>query len=151
MFEKEIERKLKKEQKEIEKHEKRKRGKQPSYKGYDFRNWLVYPIGVLEVELELAKTRKYKALEFTEQKATEIINKYLVDVCGYDATTGELSFSTSNYNAWEQCACTKDKLWCRKFRHELGRFLRDTYECTGFVKTIEQEFDSEWVIFTRIK
>ena len=55
VFEKEIERKLQKDRKEKAQQAKRKKHKTPSYKGYAFCNWLVYPIGVLSVELELVQ------------------------------------------------------------------------------------------------
>ena len=149
MFEKEIEQKLRKEQKEKERREKRRRHRTPVYKGQPLRNWLVYPLGVISVEMQLAEERKYNALEFTEQKAIEVINKYLVKICEYDKETGELSFCMGWHRPWEYHADRKDKLWCRKFNYELTYYLRDTYECEGFKKSIEDDM-SEWITFTKI-
>jgi hypothetical protein len=150
MFEKEIEHKLKEKQKEQARREKRKKRKTPSYKGYDFRNWLVYPLGVISVELDLAHARKYQALEWSEEKAIEIINKYLVEICDYEEETGELSFSTEWRGPWGHYANRKDKLWCSKFNYELTRFLKEKYECEGFKKSFGEGYDSDWIIFTKI-
>lgn len=150
---KEIERKLNKVRKEKERKERRKKRKlpAPSYKGYNFRNWLVWPLGVISVELSLAQDRKYKALTFTEEKAEEIINKYLVDVCSYDTETGELSFCTGWYMPWAHYAKKRDKLWCKKFNKELNNYLFDKYECPGFTKVTDEDpcaWD-EWCVFTK--
>ena len=150
MFEKEIEQKLKAEQKEKERRERRRRRKNPSYKGYDFRNWFVYPIGVISVELDLAHARKYQALEWSEGKAVEIINKYLVKICDYDEETGELSFSTDWHRPWEWHSTKKDKLWCTKFNYELTNYLAEKYECEGFKKSFGEGYEDDWIIFTKV-
>ena len=101
MFEKEIEQKILAERKAQLKREKQRRRKTPRYKGYSFRNWLVYPLGVISVELDLARARKYQALEWSEEKALEIIEKYFVKICDYEEETKELSFSTDWSRPWE--------------------------------------------------
>ena len=145
MTSKDLELKISKMQKEQKRREKRCKRKQPEYKGYHFRNWLVYPIGVLSVELDLAADRKYQALAWSTTKADEIINKYLIDICNYDEETGELSFSTEWWLPWAAKASKKDKSWCKKFNYELTNYLINTYECNDFKKTVEDE----WIIFTK--
>lgn len=145
MTSKDLELKISKLQKEQKRREKRHKRKQPEYKGHHFRNWLVFPIGVLSVELDLAADRRYQALKWSTTKAEEIINKYLIDICNYDEETGELSFSTDWWLPWAANASKKDKSWCRKFNHELTKYLIDTYECSDFKKTVEDD----WIIFTK--
>ena len=149
MFEKEIEQKLTKIRKESERREKRRRRKKPSYKGHNFRNWLVYPLGVISVELSLAKERKYLAAAWSDEKAIEIINKYLVDICDFEEDTQELSFSTEWHRPWERHSSKKDKLWCSKFNYELTQYLKEKYECEGFKKTIDGYYD-DWIVFTKL-
>lgn len=149
MFEKEIEQKLQKDRKEKARQAKRKKRKVPSYKGYAFRNWLVYPIGVLSVELELAQARKYDALVWSDERAVEIINKYLVKVCNYEEESRELSFSMEWYRPWEWYAKGEDKLWCKKYSHELSQYLKHSYNCEGFKKSLDG-YNKEWIVFTRI-
>lgn len=149
MFEKEIEQKLLAERKKQRQREKRSRRKTPSYKGYDFKNWLVYPLGVIFVELDLAQARKYNALVWSEEKAIEIINKYFVKICDYDEAAKELSFSIEWYRPWETHASKKDRLWCKKFSFELSQYVKDAYEIAGFNKSFGEGYDSEWIIFTK--
>lgn len=148
MFEVEIERKLARIRKEKARRDNQRKRKKPSYKGYDFRNWLVYPIGVIYVEMQLVHDRKYQALEWSCEKADAIINKYLVDICDYDEDTGELSFSTEWHTPWKHHANKKDRLWCTKFGYEITRYLETTYECEGFTKSVDGYYD-EWIIFKK--
>ena len=149
MFEKEIERKILAERKAQLKREKQRRRKTPRYKGYSFRNWLVYPLGVISVELDLARARKYQALEWSEEKALEIIEKYFVKICDYEEETKELSFSTEWNRPWEHHADRKDKLWCRKFNYELTQYIKNVYEPEGFKKSFGDIYEDEWIIFTK--
>lgn len=150
VFEKEIEQKILEKRKAEKKRDRRRRRKRPSYKGYDFRNWLVYPLGVISVELDLAHARKYNALTWSDEKAVEIIEKYLVKICDYEEEAGELSFSTEWHRPWECHASRKDKLWCQKFNYELTRYLKERYECEGFKKSFGDNYDSDWIIFTKL-
>lgn len=145
MFEKELEQKIQKTQKEQLRKEKQRRRKKPCYKGYYFKNWLVYPLGVISVELDLAQAKKYNALEWSDTKAEEIINKYFIEICDYDQEKQELSFSTEWYKPWQAYASKKDELWCKKFNFELTRYVENIYEIDGFVKTIEDD----WIVFTK--
>lgn len=149
MFEKEIEQKLQAKRRAQEKREKRRRRKTPSYKGYAFRNWLVYPLGVISVEMDLAHARKYNALKWTDEKALEVINKYFVKICDYEEETKELSFSTEWHRPWEVHADRKDKLWCKKFSFELTQYVKNLYEIEGFKKSFGEGYDSDWIIFTK--
>ena len=150
MFEKEIEQKLRKKQKEKERRERRRRRKSPMYKGYPLRNWLIYPLGIIWVEKELAEKRRYETLAFTEQKAIEVMNKYLVKICDYDEETNELIFTTGWHYPWEWQASKKDKQWCRKFNYELTNYLKDSYECEGYKKSIEDGYGETYITFTKI-
>lgn len=145
MFEKELKQKIQKKQKELLRMERRRRRKKPCYKGYYFKNWLVYPLGVISVELDLAHAKKYNALEWSDAKAEEIIKKYFIEICDYDPEKQELNFSTVWHQPWQVHAKKKDKLWCKKFNFELTQYIENLYEIEGFTKTIEDD----WVVFTK--
>lgn len=150
MFEKELEQKLQAEHKAQKRLEKRRRRKKPCYKGHYLRNWLVYPLGVICIELDMAQAKRYNALKWSDEKALEIINKYFIEICDYEADTKELSFSMDWNRPWEAHAKKKDRLWCQKFNYELTQYLKNIYEPDGFKKSFGEGYDSDWIIFTKL-
>lgn len=134
----------------------RKHFKMPTIKTeeYEF-SILILPIAPLLIVCDKIHKWNYNRQQWSEEKATKVLDYFLPHVLEYDEEEDCYWFSTS----WQyygrnfaKHAPVGLKTWAKKFGYEIRTFVPTGYEKNGYTKTVEcNEWDDyeQWVKFTK--
>jgi hypothetical protein len=125
------------------------------FHGVNIRRW-AYPIGVLLVLYEEYQTNKYVRLEWSEEKAEKMANKYFGKICNIDEEDGSLWFCTDwSVRIWRDRGSSLDYDWLLKFGSDMHDYIVNTFTIEGYDKSVQMAdmVNSpyvEWVHFIKI-
>jgi hypothetical protein len=90
---------------------------------------------------------RYKRLQWTEERATKVLNKVLPKVLEYTDNAYWYSPDWGSSHMHKYCSLV-DKKWARKFAYKLQQFVEKGYENPEYTKTVEREpYCTTWVKF----
>lgn len=147
---KEIKKAIRKQEK---KHTIRKWWRKNSYKVARIIFWPIWLYMVIE---EKYKAKKYKSLEWSEERAQEALAYYIPRYADWDVEEKRFYFA-DNGMGWtmrevvQKCVKRKNRAWWKKYASGWGgrirEYLIDTFELEGFTKTVEDTCDG-WTEIT---
>lgn len=126
-----------------------------NYKGYQLKGWWCYPFIIplvaINRHIKNKQSKKWKSYTFSEEKANEIIDKYLFKVCDYEPNENILIYYTGwDAHIWVSKVKKKDKLWCNKFKYEIVDYLVNNYNIKNVSKIIQEDDDGKWIYFGNV-
>ena len=147
---KEIKKAIRKQEK---KHLIRKWWRKNSYK---VARILFWPIWLYVVVEEKYKAKKYKSLEWSEERAQEALAYYIPRYADWNAEDKCFYFA-DNGMGWtmrevvQKCVKRKNRAWWKKFASPWGGKIREylikDFELEGFTKTVQDTYD-DWTEIT---
>ena len=94
--------------------------------------------------------KKYEALEWSNERATKILDRVLPKRLGWDQEDNYYYYDMG-WAVWRNRELAKitDKIWMDKFAYKLHRFILEGYENPNYTKEIKRDWcdDHPTVIF----
>lgn len=105
----------------------------------------LYPLVILADKFD---NWKYNRLVWDEAKAKKVLDYALPDTLEYIAEEDTYYFNTC-WNFSKKHVPWYLRPWARKFANKLTDYLVDTYQKDGYKKEFEEDWDYNWVKFTK--
>jgi len=112
---------------------------------------ILFPIWIVVLAKNEVDESLYRNAQWSESRADRIIGKIVpqkLEVCD-----NELCYCLEWSEPWTNSACLHfgDKIFGRKFSHEIAKYLKENYQVDGYKKRLESPSPFEhWVIFSKI-
>jgi hypothetical protein len=109
---------------------------------------LALPLAPFFLAWEKYKEWKYQRMEWDEKKATKVLDYVLPKTLEWNEEDNAFFY----YLGWSPSMISSnariiDKKWCRKFGYDLREFIKEGYENSNYIKTIEEDYYNDWVKF----
>lgn len=112
---------------------------------------IFFPIWIVVLVKNEASENWYRSVQWSESRAGRIIEKTVppkLEVCD-----DELCYCLEWREPWANSARLHlgDKIFGRKFSHEIAEYFKESYQVDGYKKRLESPSPFEhWVIFSKI-
>lgn len=116
-------------------------------------NPLLIPVALVVGTVEYIDNKYYQSLEWSDEKATKLLDKRLGKVLEYVPQDDAYYFCMG----WGSSYLTDKapfgmRRWARKYYFEVKNFIRDGYTNPHYTKTVEKDkYYDEWVKFEPVK
>ena len=124
----------------------------------DIKNYSIYiwglPLVPFVLGVEKFKDWCYNRLEWSEEKATKVLDEVLPKVLTYDAEDNAFYYNIDwSFSEFRRYAPFGYKKWASKFGYDLKEFIQDGYENANYTKTVYDDgyHGDTWVKFEEKK
>ena len=109
---------------------------------------LALPLVPFVVAWEKFKDWNYQRMKWDKERAVKVLDYVLPRTLEWNEEDNAFFY----YLGWSPSMISNnariiDKKWCRKFEYELRSFIGKGYENPNYTKTIEEDYDNDWVKF----
>lgn len=124
------------------------------------RKWYTISIKTYEVYLwglpfipfvllsDYIKDRRYKRLEWSEEKATKMLHRILPKILEWVEEDKAFYFCMDwRYSGYQHYVPLWNRAWVRKFASKMHEYVKTGYQHPNYVKTVESDGYETWIKF----
>lgn len=112
-------------------------------------NVMLVPLAVVLGTIAHLKDKYYNSLEWSEEKATKLLDRTLPKVLEWVEEDNAYYFCMNwNSSYFTDSAPIGFRTWGRKYNYQVVQFIKNGYQNEYYYKTVEiDRYDDEWVKF----
>ena len=114
-------------------------------KTYQF-HVLLFPIAIPIMIIEQIENYYYSKLKWEDRNPDKVIDKILLKELRYNSGKNEY-YCNMDWVLMKEHAPLFSKKWSSKFYFKLKDYLQHEYEKEGYIKSFEDDYDKEYIIF----